>query len=302
MRRLLVLLAAGVLAPAAVQGQKPPAAQDAPDPQRLEAGLQYQTGTIALPGGIATLRLPAGYRFLDGDNAERVIVDGWGNPPGEKPLGMIVPAGTSPLDDAGWGVVVTFMDDGFVKDDDAGEIDYDKLLRQMQEETRADNAERVKLGYPALELVGWAARPHYDAATHKLYWARELADVGSSGTHGLNYDVRVLGRRGVLSLNAVAAMPMLPDIERDMQGVLGFVDFNEGHRYADFTRGDKVAAYGVGALVAGTLAAKAGFFKVLLVGLLAAKKAIIAAAVALAAFVRRLLGKAPKEGARPAAG
>jgi len=302
MRRILILLAAGILAPATLQGQAPSAAQGAPDVERLEAGLQYQTGTIALPGGIATLRLPAGYRFLDGDNAERVIVDGWGNPPGEKPLGMIVPAGTSPLDDAGWGVVVTFMDDGFVKDDDAGEIDYDKLLSQMQEETRQGNAERVRLGYPALELVGWAARPHYDAATHKLYWARELANPGSSGTHGLNYDVRVLGRRGVLSLNAVAAMPMLPDIERDMQGVLGFVDFNEGHRYADFTRGDRVAAYGVGALVAGTLAAKAGFFKVLLVGLLAAKKAIIAAVVALGAFVRRLLGKAPKEGTRPAAG
>lgn len=299
MRRIPLLLAAAVI-PATLQAQKPKeAVQDSFTAESFDASLHYQTGTVQLPDGIATLRLPAGYRFLDGNDAERVIVEGWGNPPGEKPLGMIVPAGINPVDDVGWGVVVTFMGDGYVKDDEADEIDYDQLLRQMQQSTRENNAERQRQGYPALELVGWAARPHYDAATHKLYWARELAEVGST-THALNYDVRVLGRRGVLSLNAIAAMPLLPNIEHDMQDVLGFVDFNQGHRYADFTHGDKVAAYGIGALVAGTLAAKAGFFKVLLVGLLAAKKVIVAAFVALAAFVRRLMGRT-KEG-RPAAG
>jgi uncharacterized membrane-anchored protein len=296
------IIVAAVLVPAALHAQAPQSAvQEQFTAESFDASLHYRTGTIELPGGIATLRLPAGYRFLDGENAARVIVDGWGNPPGEKPLGMIVPTGVNPVEDAGWGVVVTFQEDGYVKDDEADEIDYDELLRDMQKDTRDGNAERVRLGYPALELVGWAARPRYDGATHKLYWARELANTGSSSTHALNYDVRVLGRRGVLSLNAVAAMPMLPAIERDMQGVLGFVDFNDGHRYADFTSGDKVAAYGIGALVAGTVAAKAGFFKVLLMGLLAAKKALVAVVVALVALVRRLLGGA-KEGGRPAAG
>ena len=300
MRRIPILITA-VFVPVALHAQAPKTtAQDSFTAESFDASLHYQTGTIALPGGIATLRLPDGYRFLDGENAERVIVDGWGNPPGEKPLGMIVPAGVNPVEDVGWGVVVTFQEDGYVKDDEADKIDYDELLRGMQKDTRESNAERARLGYPALELVGWAARPRYDAATHKLYWARELANVGSTSQHALNYDVRVLGRRGVLSLNAVAAMSMLPSIERDMQGVLGFVDFNEGHRYADFTGGDKVAAYGIGALVAGTLAAKAGFFKVLLLGLLAAKKALVVVVVALVAMVKRLFGG--KEAGRPAAG
>ncbi|HSU17835.1 DUF2167 domain-containing protein [Longimicrobium sp.] len=305
MRRSIVLLTA-VLVPAALHGQAPPqpAAQDSFTPAEFDATLHYQTGTISLPGGIATIRLPEGYRFLDGENAERVIVQGWGNPPGTShPLGMIVPA-RSPVDSAGWGVVVTYRDDGYVKDDEAEKIDYDEMLRQMQQETREDNAERARQGYATLDLVGWAARPRYDVATHKLYWARELAEVGAAdGEHALNYDVRVLGRRGVLSLNAVAGMSQLPEIERDMQGVLGFVDFNEGHRYADFTGGDKVAAYGIGALVAGTVAAKAGFFKVLLLGLLAAKKAIVAGVIALAAAAKRLFGGgSSKEGGKPAAG
>jgi uncharacterized membrane-anchored protein len=309
MRRSVLLLAA-VLVPAALAAQAPPQsdAQDAEGsytPAEFEATLHYQTGTVELPGGIATLRLPAGYRFLDGENAERVIVEGWGNPPGSsKPLGMIVPSGTSPVDSAGWGVVVTYRDDGFVKDDDAGDINYDELLKQMQDDTREHNAERARQGYPTLELLGWAARPHYDAATHKLFWARELAETGTSaGEHALNYDVRVLGRRGVLSLNAVAGMSQLPAIERDMQGVLGFVDFNQGHRYADFSHGDRVAAYGIGALVAGTVAAKAGFFKVLILGLLAAKKAIVAGVIALGAAAKRLFGGgSSKEGGKPAAG
>ncbi|HEX8830358.1 MAG TPA: DUF2167 domain-containing protein, partial [Longimicrobium sp.] len=264
MRRSAFLFAAVLLpALAHAQGPKPPEAeQESITPEQFESSLHYQTGIVDLPGGIATIRLPAGYRYLDGENAERVIVDGWGNPPGQAPLGMIVPAGVNPVDPEGWGVVVTYQDDGFVKDDDASKIDYDELLRQMQQDTRERNAERTKQGYGALELVGWAARPRYDPATHKLYWARELAETGSD-VRALNYDVRVLGRRGVLSLNAVAPMSMLPGIERDMQGVLGFVDFNDGHRYADFTGGDKVAAYGIGALVAGTVAAKAGFFKAL---------------------------------------
>jgi uncharacterized membrane-anchored protein len=70
------------------------------------------------------------------------------------------------------------------------------------------------------------------------------------------------------------------------------VDFNQGNRYADFDpKVDKVAAYGIAALIAGGIAAKLGFFKLLLVFLLAAKKFIIIAAIAVAAWFKKLFGK-----------
>jgi len=97
-------------------------------------------------------------------------------------------------------------------------------------------------------------------------------------------------------LNAVASMDQLRSIKRDMAKVIGFVEFNGGHRYADFIPGtDKVAEYGIAALIAGSLAAKAGVFKLLLGALLALKKLIVVAAVGVAAFLRKLFRRAPAD-------
>ena len=64
--------------------------------------------------------------------------------------------------------------------------------------------------------------------------------------------------RGVLVLNGVAAMSQLPEIEQDTPKILAAIDFNPGHRYADFNpKSDKIAGYGLAALVAGTAAAAA---------------------------------------------
>ena len=148
-----------------------------------------------------------------------------------------------------------------------------------------------KAGYESVELIGWAEPPHYDQASHKLYWAKELA-FESAPAHTLNYAIRALGRRGVLELNAVATMSQLPKIKRSMKDVLGFVEFKEGSRYTDFDPDiDEVAAYGIGALVAGKLAAKAGLFKGLFAVLLASKKLLIAGVIALGVGLKSLLGR-----------
>src|SRR5262249_34404158 len=153
-----------------------------------------------------------------------------------------------------------------------------------------NNEKRVKQGFPSLTLVGWATPPQYDRETHKMYWARELA-TGPSVEHTLNYDIRILGRRGVLQLNAVAGMSQFAAIETRVKGLLPYVNFNEGHRYSEYVHGtDKRAAYGLAGLVAGGIAVKAGLFKVLWVGLLALKKFVALGLVALACFIRRLRG------------
>ena len=189
-----------------------------------------------------------------------------------------------------------YEEDGYVKDDDADTIDYSKLLKQMQESAREANQQRVKKGYDPVELVGWAAKPRYDRQTHKLYWAKEIK-FGDSPQHTLNYNIRILGRQGVLVLNAVASMPQLAAIEAATPQILSMVDFNEGHRYADFdSKTDKVATYGIAALVAGGIAAKLGLFKGLWVAILAGKKFVIMGIVALAALLKKFFGKANPTG------
>ena len=119
------------------------------------------------------------------------------------------------------------------KDDDAEKIDYDSLLKDMQQGTRDHNVARTKAGYPAMELVGWAAPPRYDRTAKKMYWAKEFQVEGHDG-HTLNYDIRILGRRGVLILSAIAGMGQLDEIKQATPQILSMVNFQQGSRYADF--------------------------------------------------------------------
>lgn len=261
-------------------------------PEEFEAKLGYQSGTISLLDGSATLRLPTSFRFIGPESSRRLLTKAWGNPPGaaEDVLGMLIPSAVSPLTAEGWGIVITYEEDGFINDNDAASINYAKVLKQMQDSTVAANAERQKQGFDSVTVVGWAEPPFYDPAAHKLFWAKELM-FGDNSDHTLNYNIRVLGRRGVLVLNAVAGMNQLTSIRSQTRDVLTAVDFKEGHRYTDYLPGtDKAATYGITGLIVGATAAKAGFFKVLLVGLLAFKKLIIVGSIALLAALKNLFG------------
>lgn len=295
MNHLRLLLAAFALSfaciPAFAASEPVDTEPSAETAEHLLASLQRQTGTVNLPGGIATLKLNDEFYYLDPKNTERLLTDGWGNPPGLKTLGMIVPTAVNPLSARGWGVIVNYRDDGHISDEDAAKIDYAELLKQMQEDDIEDNKERQKQGYAALHLLGWAEPPRYDQQNHKMYWARELkADDADQNT--LNYSIRVLGREGVLELNAVAAMADLPTIKQELPKVIAFTNFTEGNLYTDYNPGtDKLASYGLAALVAGGIAGKAGLFAKLGILLLAAKKFLIIGVVALMAVVRKLFQK-----------
>ncbi|HZS03371.1 MAG TPA: DUF2167 domain-containing protein [Blastocatellia bacterium] len=257
----------------------------------FEKQLKYQRGKIVLKDGLATLEVPETFRYLDPDQADKILVEAWGNPPGEKTLGMLFPSNVSPVREGGWGIVITYEEDGYVKDDEADSINYDDLLKQMKEGVAETNEERKKNHYKSIELIGWAAKPHYDKTSHKLYWAKEIK-FGDRQEHTLNYNIRVLGRKGVLVLNAVASMRQLQPIEGSMNDVIKFVTFNEGNRYTDFNpRYDKIAAYGIGALIAGKVVAKAGLLKLLIGLLVAGKKFVVLGVIAVGAFLKKLLGR-----------
>jgi uncharacterized membrane-anchored protein len=258
--------------------------------QQLAKNLKPQRGEIKIQDGLATLNVPTNFYYLNANDTKTVLVDLWGNPPTqvEGTLGMLIPSDLSPLDPDCWAVTISYSDSGYVKDGDAGKINYDDLLKQMQKAVQENNKAREQKGYADIQLVGWAAPPRYDAATHKLYWAKELNFQGES-ENTLNYDIRILGRHGVLELDAVAPMHELSDIEKQTPNVLGMVNFDQGNRYADFDpKVDKVAAFGIAALIAGGVAAKLGLFKLILVFLVAAKKFIILAAAAVAAWFRKI--------------
>ncbi|PVZ19589.1 MULTISPECIES: DUF2167 domain-containing protein [unclassified Pseudomonas] len=279
----LPAMAASTPAPAPIASEQPQQTAE-----QWLATLKPQHGNITLPSGIASLKLNNEFYYLSPEDTERLLTEAWGNPPGFKTLGMIVPTAVSPLADNGWGVIISYKNDGHISDDDAAKIDYADLLKQMKAEDVEDNQERRKQGYAGVTLLGWAEPPSYDQATHKMYWARELkADNADQTT--LNYSIRILGREGVLELNAVAAMADLPTIKQETPKILAFTNFTDGNRYADYdSKTDKLAPYGLAALVAGGIAAKAGLFAKIGIALLAFKKFIVLGLLAVAGFFGKL--------------
>ena len=262
----------------------------------IEKGLNYQTGEISVGDNLAKIKIPAGFRFLDAKQTDYVVYELWGNPKGDgtgaKLLGMIVPEKTGVMGDKSWAFVVEYDEMGFVKDDDADKIDYADLLSDMQKGETDANAERKKLGYSTVHVVGWAQKPYYDKSKKTLHWAKEIAFSGSD-EHTLNYNVRILGRKGVLVLNAVGDMSRLPEINQNIDAMLNSVVFAEGQKYADFNPSvDNVAAWTIGGLVAGKVLAKVGLFAVFAKF---AKVIFIAIAAAGAGIVKWFRGRSGEE-------
>lgn len=251
----------------------------------MQATLHYETGRVTLPEGVGEITVPTGFRYLDAEQSTRVLTKFWGNPDGES-LGMLFPVNKGPLDEGGWAFVVEYEKMGYVKDDDAEDINYDDLLKEMQSDTEESNKERAEAGYEPVELVGWAAKPYYDKNLNVLHWAKVLK-FGDATENTLNYNVRLLGRKGVLNLNAVGSVGQLAEVRGTIPAVIKSVSFSKGLQYADFNPElDEVAAYGIGGLVAGKVLAKVGFFAVIL----KFWKVLIALVAAGWTAIRRFLG------------
>jgi uncharacterized membrane-anchored protein len=212
-------------------------------------------------------------------------------------LGIVFPAGKTFLDDT-WGAAITYEGSGYVTDKDAQTADYDALLKQLQSGEDEINATRREEGYPAKHLVGWAQPPSYDATTHSVVWAQNIAFDGQTDDT-LNYDVRMLGRKGVLSLNMITAMSKLAETRTDAEKLGRSADFTPGARYADFKTGDDTAGYGIAGLVAAGLGVvavkKLGLLAILLVFAKKFVVLIVAAFAALGAKFRRLFGLGKEE-------
>lgn len=314
-------LVAGLLAAAALPAFAQPSAPDAapgaapegaivdispddePTPEQIaemiaafEASLEPRKGVITLPNGNVTLTVPEGFYFLDASDARDVLVDAWSNPPESATAdGMLFPEGVSPLDEDAWGVVITYEDTGYVSDEDASSIDYDMLIEAMRDGLEAENNQRLVNGYPKLDIVGWATQPRYDGATHKLYWAKELT-FDDDPEHTLNYDMRVLGRYGVLSMNFVAGLNQLTEVEQASPAVLAIAEFNPGFRYDEFNPStDAKSDLGIAGLIGGAAAATAlakngGILAAVLLFLKKGWVLIFAAIGGIGALIRSLFG------------
>jgi uncharacterized membrane-anchored protein len=296
-----LLVAVGVMfsgfvyaADKAVEESKPAAkeAAEAPPKTREEAyarvGVKLQKGpaTVAL-GSAAELKLPEGYSFVGQDSLDR-FYEVTQNMRNGREVGVVLAPS--------YMLFFDYAEIGYVKDEDKDKLDADKLMKSMTENEAEANKARKERGWDEMKLKGWATPPHYDAKTNHLKWAINLT-AGHDGFKEvfINESIRLLGRSGVMNVTLVSDTPGFKAAEADADKLLASnFSYVAGQKYSEFKAGDKVAAYGLSALVLGggvAAAAKLGWLAALGAWFSKMWKAVVVAVVALGAVIKKLFNK-----------
>lgn len=272
----LALSPLGAMAQQASQGEQDKAA--------VFRSLQWQRGpTTVTVAGNSTLVVPQGYVFLDEQNTTKFLE--LNQNIGNDSEVLVAPES---LD---WTAYLSFDPSGYVKDDET--IDAAALLASLKEGTAAANAGRRQRGWTDVNVIGWASAPSYNRTTKRLEWATLLE---SQGRRNANFSTKILGRQGHTSVVLVANLENLSAAQTTLNTLLENYRFNSGETYAEWKEGDKIAEYGLGALVLGgaaAVAAKKGLFTVVAGFLAGAWKFLLAGLLAASGWLRSLFKKKP---------
>jgi len=267
--------------PSVAADQAPPASQEA-RVQEVKRQLQA-LGWIHGPQQVklfdnSQFDLPAGYMFLNPADTAKL-----------QTITHNIGGGTQYFlapEDFHWEAFFSFRDDGYVKDSE--QIDSAALLDSIKKGTEEANKERRERGWDEMMVTGWQTAPHYDTQTKHLEWAVAGKDL-KSGDDVVNFNTRILGRAGVMSVVLISAPDSLSGSIGEMKSTLSGFDYLPGQRYAEYKPGDKLAKYGLAALITGgaaAIAVKTGFWKVAVTAIVAAWKFILAGVLALVAGLK----------------
>ena len=243
----------------------------------------------------ATLNITDDEVFIPAAEANRIMA-ALGNSSTPERFGLV----TEKSDNVRWMVDVTWIKEGYVRDGDAKEWQADAMLEELKEGTERGNAERLARGIPALDVTGWVEKPAYDSASHRLVWSLSLQDRGAPAgqPQTINYNTYALGREGYFSLDLITGSDTIGTDKLVARNLLGTLNYRPGKRYEDFSSStDKVAAYGLGALVGGVAVKKLGLLGLIGVFLLKIWKLAAVALVGAGAAVRRFFGRQKEDAA-----
>ncbi len=284
----ILLLGSGI-----AMAQPAPSSPEARQAESLAAWRAAQGVATSGPAAIplrdqATLQLPKGMVFIPQAEATRVS-RALGNTPGPSLVGMVTTF--EPDDD--WIVLIRWVAEGYVRDDEAADIKPDAVLEDLRAGTVEGNKDRIERGFPELAITGWTQPPRYDQPTHRLSWAmgvklKDEADDAAS----INFNTRALGRNGYFGLNLISDVATIDKNRAVSATLLSNLDFNAGAGYADFNPStDKVAEYGLMALLGVVAAKKLGLIALAGVFVLKFAKIGLLAVAGVGLAIRRFFGR-----------
>jgi uncharacterized membrane-anchored protein len=274
---LAILLCLLLAAPATAQAQDAAFTPEQQEAEEFWASWDSGPATSDV-GSMAEIEFDERFIF-GGPSQAQALLQAWENPLSGRELGCL-----TPVSDVPWYVFFEFEDTGYVPDDEQDELDPDAMLQAIREGNERGNEERRRRGWAELEIIGWEVEPAYNPATNNLEWAILGRSVEGES---INYDVRLLGRHGVMSAQLLCSPEDLDAALPEFREALMGFRYKSGKTYAEFQQGDKIAEYGLTALVTGGVLAglaKAGILKKLL-------KPLIFVVVGVGAWLRRFLGR-----------
>ena len=241
-------------------------------------------------GGIAEFAVPKGFLITDKRGTQKLLELTQNIPSGAE-VGALIPEGRSKEDM--WFVTFEFHEVGFVTDDEKDKMDITALLKSVQDGKEASNKLRSERGWPPFHVIGWQHEPYYDSVTNNLTWS--ILGRDDKGIESVNHSVRILGRHGTMNIDFVMSPELYANVVPGFDSLIGGFKYHEGHRYADYVSGDKLAGYGLTALIAGgagALAVKTGLlmkmWKLFAAFFAAAWKIVVAVCVAIIAWIKRM--------------
>ena len=242
-----------------------------------------------------TLKLSANYFFVPKAEGTRVL-RALGNVVNDSAfVGLIV--GNHQNDQ--WIVVIRHIKEGYIKDDDAKNWNADELLKNIKDGVEEANKDRTARGFPEVQVVGWVEPPGYDAGTHRLVWSllAKDKDQPDAAPKSINFNTYALGRDGYFSLNLLSSSDRIASEKAVAHELLADLSYNAGKRYEDFSAStDRIAEYGLMALVGGVAAKKLGLLALAAAFALKFAKAILLGAAVLGAGVMKFFRRKPRPG------
>ena len=240
----------------------------------------------------AILHLPSNMVFIPKAEANGLLV-AWGNGAGDRLLGMIMPNGGQ----NNWAATIDQITEGFVKDDEAKDWDAAALLQNLKDGTESQNEDRKARGFDPLEVTGWIEIPNYEASTHRLVWSLKMIRKGIANDENaiVNYNTYALGRDGYLEVDLMTNEKSVEQDKPFAKQILAALEYKSGKRYEDYKPDtDRLAEYGIAALIGGVAAKKLGFLALASVFILKFIKVIaVAGIVGLVAIKKFFFGRNP---------
>lgn len=217
-----------------------PSTQEALEKEFQNLPWQIEPGTYQLSKSNSTLDLADGLGFLTGESAERYMYLSQGVEH------VDVDAVVFDIEEYSQ-VIFSYTDPGYVSIDDWGEVNPDELLKEIIKNTEIGNKARQENGLAELRVTDWLVKPVLDKKNDAAYWAISLKEGERNIVNAITLK---LGRSGFEKVVWVGETKQYSDSDNLLEAMLEGHSFNNGFRYADYSFGDKIAAFGIASLVA----------------------------------------------------